>query len=208
MFYCIGVTGGSCSGKSYVTQKIAKTASHIYDPDESGQSTPVNIVILGQDSYYKDKQPNYDVPEAVEWTLLVHHINELKNGRSVEVPIYSFETHTRTNKTRTVLPSSLLIIEGIMIFTQKEIRDLCNLKIYVSAYPELMYARRLKRDVEERGRDADEVNERYFRDVVPSSEHYTKPTMQYADIILMNNNKDEFVGLQILLDHIEKKLKQ
>lgn len=207
--YIIGITGPSCSGKTFVTKTVATTAGHIYEPDATdSESTQANVAILGQDNYYKNKQENYDIPSAIEWSLLVEQLKQLMTGNSIEVPIYSFETHTRTNETRTLHPAPVIIIEGTMIFTHIEIRALCNLKIYVSAHPELMYARRLKRDVEERGRDADEIETRYFRDVVPSRLYYTEPTQQYADMILLNNNKHEFVGLQILLDHVEKKLKQ
>ena len=208
--YLIAISGGSCSGKSYVTQRVADTARHTFNPDITDSDTDNNISKLHQDSYYKggNSETNFDEPGAVDWDLLVHHITELKNGNSIEVPLYSFETHSRLNKTEKIYPSKVIIIEGTMILSNKCITELCNLKIFVSAYPELMYARRLKRDVEERGRDIEEVNERYFRDVIPGTIMYTDTGKQYADIILLNNSHHKFVGLEILLDHIEKKLKQ
>lgn len=192
--YIISISGQSCSGKSYVTEELAK----ITKPN-----------ILHQDSYYKggNKDTNFDEPNAIDWDLLISHISDLKEGRSIDVPIYSFEKHQRLEKTKRMDPTKVLIIEGTMILFNLTIRSLCNLKVYVFASPELMYMRRLKRDVKERGRSEDEVNTRYFRDVVPSAEHYIKPTMQYADIILMNNsNNHDFVGLDILLNHVEKKI--
>lgn len=210
--YLIAISGQSCSGKSYVTKRVAETARHIFNPDitESDTDTNDNISKLHQDSYYKggNENTNFDEPSSIDWDLMIEHITELKNGNAVDVPIYSFETHQRLNeKTERINPSKVLIIEGTMILTIEKIRALCDLKVYVSACPELMYMRRLKRDVQERGRSEEEVNMRYFRDVVPSAEHYTKPTMQYADIILMNNNNNhQFVGLRLLLDHVEKKV--
>lgn len=207
--YLIAICGQSCSGKSYITKRVAETARNIINPEISDSDTNDNISKIHQDSYYKggNENTNFDEPGSIDWDSMIEHITELKKGNSVDVPIYSFETHSRTRKTERINPSKVLIIEGIMILTNEKIRALCDLKVYVSACPELMYMRRLKRDVYERGRSEDEVNIRYFRDVVPSAEHYIKPTMQYADIILMNNNNNhQFVGLRLLLDHVEKKV--
>ncbi|ARF09618.1 phosphoribulokinase / Uridine kinase family protein [Indivirus ILV1] len=207
--YLIAISGQSCSGKSYVTKRVAETARHIFNPNMVEFDINDNISKLQQDSYYNggNENTNFDEPSSIDWDLMIKHIIELKNGNPIDVPIYNFETHSRTEKTERIYPSKVLIIEGTMVLTIEKIRSLCNLKVYVSACPELMYMRRLKRDVRERGRSEEEVNIRYFRDVVPSAEHYTKPTMQYADIILMNNNNNhQFVGLSLLLDHVEKKV--
>lgn len=211
--YLIAITGGSCSGKSYVTNRVANHAKHVFNPDDTTSDTDTSeyIIKIHQDSYYKggNSDTNFDEPNSLDWDLMISHVTALKNGQTVNVPIYSFEKHQRLEKTKKLYPSKVIIIEGTMVLFKKEIVDLCDLKIFVSTYPELMYARRLKRDVEERGRSIEEVNTRYFRDVVPGAIMYTEPAKNYADIVLINNNNDhKFVGLEILLDHIQKKLKE
>lgn len=210
--YTIGITGGSCSGKSYVTLQVASVAKKIFCPSNNlSDSDCENITKLHQDSYYigGDSNTNFDEPAAIDWPLFEKHVSELSQGKSIDCPIYSFETHERLKETKRVHPAKVIIIEGTMIYCSKKILDNCYLKVYVSAFRELMYVRRLERDVKERGRSEDEIKERYFKHVRPGLVQYVEPTQQYADIILHNNNNDHnFVGLEILLDHVEKKLKQ
>ena len=210
--YVIGICGGSCSGKSYVTDQIANVASHTFNPEASLlESDLENITKLHQDAYYKggNSETNFDEPVAIDWALFELHISELIKGNPIDCPIYSFEKHTRLEKTKKVYPAKVIIIEGTMIFTSKQILSYCYLKVFVSAFREMMYERRLERDVKERGRDENEIKRRYFEHVRPGLVQYIEPTQQYADIILHNNNNNhEFVGLEILLDHIEEKLKQ
>ncbi len=200
--YIIGVCGSSCSGKSTICCEIVKLI-------ESIRGTTENIVaIVSQDSYYHcgNASTNYDVPEAIDFNLMISHLKDLMKYKAIQSPIYDFATHSRLAETKLIGPAKIILIEGILIFSNKEIRDMCNLKIFVSAHPELMYARRLKRDTEFRGRTEDEVRDRYFRDVLPASKHYVEPTKDFSDIVLINNTNHKFVGLEILLDHIEKKI--
>lgn len=200
--YVVAVCGESCSGKTTVCRKIIERIAKI---NTSGQNL---VVVVSQDSYYKggDAQTNYDVPESIDFPQLIKDIKKLKNGEVIESPIYDFTTHSRKKETKRIGPAKIIIIEGILILTQKEFRDLCDLKIFVSAFPQLMYARRLKRDVEERGRTANEVEERYFRDVLPASQQFVGPSENFADIVLKNNTHNSFIGLEILLDHVDKKI--
>lgn len=200
--YVVAVCGESCSGKTTVCRKIIERIAKI---NTNGQNL---VVIVSQDSYYKggNSQTNYDVPDAIDFPQMIGDVKKLKNGEVINSPIYDFTTHSRKKETKRIGPAKIIIIEGILILTQKELRDLCDLQIYVSAFPQLMYSRRLKRDVEERGRTAEEVEERYFRDVLPASQQYVGPSESFADIVLKNNTHNRFIGLEILLDHIDKKI--
>ena len=193
MIHVIAITGSTCCGKSRCVSAIKNSL-----PEES-------VTILSQDSYYfsGNEETNYDVPEAIDFQLLISHVKDLIQGKSIQCPIYDFATHSRRKETTTVKSSKIIIVEGILIFTQKELLSLFDLKIYISAYPELALSRRLKRDVEERGRTIEEITERYFKDVLPSTKRYVEPSEDFSDIVLKNNTKDKFIGLQILLNHIK-----
>ena len=193
MVHVLAITGQTCSGKSKCVSAIKNSLP------------PENVTVLSQDSYYfsGNEETNYDVPEAIDFSLLIQHVKDLIAGKSIECPIYDFATHSRRKETITVKSSKIIIVEGILIFTQKELLSLFDLKIYISAYPELALSRRLKRDVEERGRTIEEITERYFKDVLPSTKRYVEPSEDFSDIVLKNNTKDKFIGLQILLNHIK-----
>jgi len=200
MTYVIGVCGASCSGKTTICNEISnKIRSTVGDH---------GVVIVSQDSYYHggNANTNYDMPDAIDFKLMVQQVKQLIKKEPIECPIYDFSTFSRQQGTKTIMPADIVIIEGILIFYHEELRNLCNLKVFVSAYPELRYARRLKRDLEERGQTNDEIERRYFRDVLPASRHYVDPTIELSDIALMNNTLNKFVGLEILLDHIKKKI--
>lgn len=199
--YIIGISGASCSGKTTVSTKILgkiKTIDELND----------NVCLLSQDSYYisGNVATNYDVPSALEFDLMYEHLQKLIEGETINAPIYDFSTHSRKEETKVIKPAKIIIIEGILIFTQEKIRELCDLKVYVEADDAICYARRLKRDVIERGRTFEEVEKRYLEHVVPCLNNYIKPSRFYASIILVNNTSGVFVGLDILLDHIEKKI--
>ncbi|ARF12411.1 phosphoribulokinase / Uridine kinase family protein [Klosneuvirus KNV1] len=200
--YVVAVCGESCSGKTTVCRKIIERIAKI---NFSGQNL---VAVVSQDSYYKggNSQTNYDVPDSINFTEMIRDVKKLKNGEVIETPIYEFATHSRQKETKRIGPAKIIIIEGILILTQKELCDICDLKIYVSAFPQLMYSRRMKRDVEERGRTPEEVEERYFRDVLPASQQFVVPSENFADIVLKNNTHNRFIGLEILLDHIDKKI--
>jgi len=189
--YIIGVCGASCSGKTRTVNSILKSLKE-------------NAVVISQDSYYfsGNSNTNYDIPQSIDFDLLISHVKELLQGRSINSPIYDFSTHSRLKQSKKINPCKIIILEGILIFTQKELLDLINLKVFISAYSELSFSRRLKRDVEERGRTIQEVTTRYFKDVLPSTKQYVEPSENFSDIVLKNNTNQNFIGLQILLDHI------
>jgi|LakMenEpi03Aug12_release.lakeMendotaPanAssembly.Ray.scaffolds.fasta_scaffold262251_1 uridine kinase len=198
--YVIGICGPTCGGKTTVCEKIL----------EKVKKTNESICIINQDSYYKggDESTNYDIPTAIDFDLLFSHLNDLINGISVNVPYYDFSTHSRKNETKIVGPTKIILVEGILIFTQEKIRNLCDLKVFIQADEVTCFTRRLERDTKERGRTFKEVKKRYIGHVRNSNIMYVDPSKGFADIILMNNVDWNFVGLKILLDHIEKKIKK
>ena len=201
MPYLIGIVGPSCGGKTTVCNIIIDRFKH-------DDFSPVTII--SQDRYYKggDADTNFDHPDAIDFEALENDINKLKEGKYIEAPNYDFTIHQRTSKKTIIHPTSIIIVEGVLIFNSEKLRDLFDLKVYVNALRELRYERRMSRDVVERGRDAKEVRERYFRDVLPSNDHFVEPTMWYSDIVLMNNSSidGQFIGIDILVDHIDKKV--
>ncbi len=180
----IGLGGGTGSGKTTVVQQI------VSDFPE-GQ-----VAVISQDSYYKDlshlsredrTKVNFDHPNAIDFPLLCEHLRELKEGRSILEPIYSFIEHNRTKETRLISPTQVLVVEGILILTDPTIRDLFDIKIFVHADSDERLIRRLKRDIAERGRDLEEVLSRYQTTLKPMHQQFIEPTKEYADIIIPNN---------------------
>ena len=202
--YIIGVCGASCSGKTTICHKIIEKINSILGTEQRF------VTVLSQDSYYfgGDSKINYDIPDSVDFNLMLSQIQDLKNGKEIDSPIYDYSTFMRQKETKKIYPTKIILIEGILIFSCEKLRNLCNLKVFVSASPELRYQRRIQRDIRERGYTEEEVKERYFRDVLPASRYYVDPSNEFSDIVLMNNIPGKFVGLDILLDHLEKKLKE
>lgn len=180
----IGIAGGTGSGKTTVVNQII-------------QELPEGeVCVISQDSYYKDTSHlsltdrtkiNFDHPKAIDFNLLVSHLKELKKGKSVEQPIYSFVEHNRTNKTITTYPKKVIIIEGILILTHTDIRKLFDVKLYVHTDSDERLIRRLRRDMAERGRNLDEVLDRYQNTLKPMHQQFIEPTKEFADIIIPNN---------------------
>lgn len=198
--YIIGICGGSGSGKSFVTNLIFNTIKRMFPKLASN-----DIVILSQDNYYigGNEDANYDIPSAIDFELLISHLQELINGNSIECPIYDFATHSRKNETKIIHPGKFIIVEGILIFTQDQLRKLFNMKIFIYASLSIQIFRRTKRDVKERGKTIDEVEKRYERDVEPSYHEFVFPSSRYADMFI-NNVNGYYVGHQIMLNHIIK----
>jgi uridine kinase len=196
MVYIIGICGASCSGKTTVCTQIMKR----YENQD--------LLMISQDNYYfgGSQETNYDIPQAIDFEKLIDDVLQLYRGLPIEMPQYDFKTHKRKEETILVHSKKYILVEGILIFSNKKLRDLFDLKVFIVSYGELCYYRRLKRDVEERGRTKEEVSERYFRDVLPSSKTFVEPMMQFSDIALINNIEWKFVGLDILLDHLDKKI--
>ena len=198
----IGICGGTGSGKTTVVNKILE----ILPAD--------HVAILSQDSYYKDnsnipieerKFINFDHPDSIEFDLLYNHINELKNGHSIEKPIYSYITCTRALETITVQSKDVILVEGILLFTDKRIRDICNIKVFVDAPADDRLLRVIKRDVIERGRNVEQTLARYTESVKPMHEQFIEPTKRFADIILPLGGENT-VAINILASTIRQKL--
>jgi len=198
----IGIAGGTNSGKTTLVKRIA---------DEYGN----RIALLSHDFYYKaqdDKSfedrclTNYDHPDAFETDLLVEHIIQLKEGKSVIHPVYDFASHNRSKEVKELQPSNLIIVEGILIFADERVRDLCDIKIFIDAPADIRVLRRIKRDIVKRGRTPESVMNQYLATVRPMHEMYVEPSKQYADLIIPNGGKNpvalDFLKLKInsLLD--------
>jgi uridine kinase len=177
----IGIAGGSGSGKTTVAQAILQRVG------------PDRISFLQHDAYYKDLsglplaqriEVNFDHPNSLDSELLTQHIRDLRDGRSVEVPIYDFSHHSRTTKTYTVQARGVILVEGILIFAEPSLRDLFDVKIYVDTDSDLRLIRRLQRDITERGRTTESVIKQYLNTVRPMHLEFVEPSKRYADVII------------------------
>lgn len=198
----IGIAGGTGSGKTTVVNQILNQLS----ADE--------ICVISQDSYYKATDNltyeqrtkiNFDHPKSIDFDLLVSHLKELKKGNTIEQPVYSFVTHNRLEDTLKTHPRKVIIVEGILIFNNLELRDMFDIKIFVHADADERLIRRLRRDIKERGRDLDEVLNRYQDTLKPMHQQFIEPTKNYADIIIPND-KHNTVAIDIVKTVINQKL--
>lgn len=180
----IGIAGGTGSGKTTVVQQIMN------------ELPQTEVGIISQDSYYKENHNlsyderaliNFDHPRAIDFDLLVEHLKELKAGNTVNQPLYSFVIHNRTEDTIATHPRKVMIVEGILILANPALRDMFDIKIYVHADSDERLIRRLKRDIAERGRDMEEVLNRYQNTLKPMHEQFIEPTKAFADIIIPND---------------------
>jgi uridine kinase len=177
----IGVAGGTGSGKTTVSEAIL---------DRVGRH---EIAYLQHDSYYKDRshvppeeraKANFDHPDALESGLLAQHLNALKAGQGVEVPLYDFTSHTRREETVHIEPRNVILVEGILIFAEKALRDLMDVKVFVDTDADIRFIRRLQRDINERGRTVESVIRQYTETVRPMHLEFVEPSKRYADIII------------------------
>ena len=198
----IGIAGGTGSGKTTVVEQIIEELPK----DE--------VCVISQDSYYKDTREmsynervriNFDHPQAIDFDLLVTHLKELRNGNSIEQPVYSFVEHNRTGETVTTDPKKVIIVEGILILTHPEIREMFDVKLFVHADSDERLIRRLKRDMAERGRDLNEVLNRYQSNLKPMHDQFIEPTKEFADIIIPTN-KYNTVAVSLIRNIIHQKL--
>jgi uridine kinase len=185
--FVIGVAGGSGSGKTTVVRHIIERVG------------PVNLTLIQQDSYYRDMahmsyedraMQNYDHPASLETDLMTRHVRTLIEGGPVEVPVYDFASHERARQVITAAPRPVILIDGILIFFEKELRDLMDLRIYVDTDADVRLLRRLKRDIVERGRSIDSVLAQYETFVRPMHLEFVEPTKRYADIIIPHGGEN------------------
>lgn len=194
----IGIAGGTGSGKTCITKAIENEISD-------------HITIIPQDAYYKcfNELPlnkremiNYDHPQSIDSELFVKHINALKQSEYIEQPIYDFKTHKRSNETKRVAPNSIIVVEGILIFENRLLRNLIDIKIFVDTDSDLRILRRIERDMADRGRTLESIIKQYRETVRPMHIKYVEPTKMYADLIVPEGGQN-----QIAVDMITSRLK-
>ncbi len=199
----IGIAGGTGSGKTTVVKKIIENLP-------AGE-----VAVISQDSYYKDnshlpleerQKINFDHPASIEFELLVEHIKKLKEGHTVQEPIYSYLTCVRSEETREISPKSVIIIEGILVLFPAILREQMGLKVFVDCDSDVRLSRVIQRDIIERGRDVQAVLDRYSKTVRPSHIQFIEPTKQFADIIVPEGGNN-LVAISILTNFIQQNLK-
>ena len=196
----IGIAGGTGSGKSTFTNRLK---------DYFGE----DVTVIYHDNYYRRRDDmtyeertkvNYDHPDSLETDLLIEHLKMLKEGQPIECPVYDFTQHNRSDKTYTIQPSKIFLIEGILIFSDEQLRDLFDIKVFVEADADERILRRIVRDVKERGRDIDNIMEQYLTTVKPMHYLYVEPTKTTADIVINSGMND--VAFDIMRATIERLL--
>lgn len=194
----IGIAGGTGSGKTTLTRHLKEH----FGP---------HVTVVGHDSYYKRQEgktyeeralQNYDHPDAFDTDLLIQHLRELREGRSIQCPVYSYVDHNRTDKTVEIFPTKVLIVEGILIFQDPELREMFDIKIFVETDADERILRRALRDVEERGRTLRSVVSQYLTTVKPMHEQYVEPSRKYADIIVLEGGHN-LVALEMIMQRIQ-----
>ena len=194
----IGIAGGTGSGKTTLTRHLKE---HFGD----------DVTVIGHDSYYKRQegktyeeraQVNYDHPNAFDTELLIQHLQELKAGRAIQCPVYSYADHNRTDQTVTITPTKVIIVEGILIFQNPTLRDMFDIKIFVETDADERILRRCLRDVEERGRTLQSVVNQYLTTVKPMDEKYVEPSRKYADIVVLEGGHN-LVALDMIMQRIQ-----
>ncbi|MBK8047958.1 MAG: uridine kinase [Anaerolineales bacterium] len=202
--FVIGVAGGTASGKTTVSRRIQEAVNI------------ANIAYLQHDNYYRDQshltmeqrvRTNYDHPNSLETSLLVQHVIALKTGRTVEMPLYDFSQHTRSTRTQQVIPAPIILVEGILIFTEKDLRDLMDIRIFVETDADVRFIRRLRRDISERGRTLDSVVKQYMATVRPMHLEFVEPSKRYADVIVPQGG-DNRVAMEMIISRAQLLLQE
>ena len=197
----IGIAGGTGSGKTTLMDNLVKRFGD-------------DVTVLSHDNYYRRRDDmtmeerqnvNYDEPAALETDLMVKHLDKLRHGEAIECPVYDFTQHNRSDKTITVVPKRVIIVEGILIFEDDALRDLMDIRIFVDTDADVRLGRRILRDVEERGRTLQSVLEQYQTTVKPMHEKYVEPSKKFANIVVPEGGQN-FVALDMILSRIARHL--
>jgi uridine kinase len=200
----IGIAGGSGSGKTTVSQAILQRAG------------AEHVAYIQHDSYYKDLRAlppaqratvNFDHPNSLETDLMVEHVRRLRNSQSVEIPTYDFTDHTRRKETQPLDPRPIILVEGILLYTDPRMRELCDLKLFVDTDADIRFIRRLQRDIQERGRTTKSVVQQYQATVRPMHLEFVEPSKRYADLIIPEGGYNE-VAMDVFMARIEAKLRE
>ena len=197
----IGIAGGTGSGKTTLMKNLIETFGDV-------------VTVLSHDNYYKRHdelsfeercQLNYDEPAALDTSLLVYQLDQLIHGQEIDCPVYDFVQHNRSNETIHIVPKQVIIVEGIMIFADEDLRKLMDIKIFIDADADIRICRRIKRDVTKRGRSLESVINQYQQTVKPMHEKYVEPSKRSADIVVLEAGKNK-VALAMIEGHIQRHL--
>jgi uridine kinase len=200
----VGVAGGSGSGKTTVAHNLIKAFKS------------EDAVLVEQDAYYKELKElsieerakvNFDHPESIEFELIKKHLMDLKNGKSIDRPIYDFKTHSRKEKMIKINPSKIIVIEGILILSIPEIRDMLDVKIFVDTDADEMLLRRIERDINERGRTFDSVKKQYLETVKPMYLEFCEPSKRYADVIIPRGGENK-IAINMIIAKLKRYLQK
>ena len=196
--FVIGVAGGSGSGKTTVSRRIRESVN------------VENIAYLEHDNYYRDQGhltpeqrvlTNYDHPDSLETELLVEHVRALQDGQAIDMPLYDFSIHTRSHATRRIVPARIILVEGILIYAEKDLRELMDIRIFVDTDADIRFIRRLRRDMGERGRSLDSVVQQYMATVRPMHLEFVEPSKRYADVIVPRGGNNQ-VAMEMIVSRI------
>jgi uridine kinase len=197
----IGIAGGTGSGKTTLMNNLI-------------QRFAGSVTVLSHDNYYRRNDHltyeqrcriNYDEPAALETDLMARHLDALRRGETIQCPVYDFSMHNRSNETLEIAPKSVIIVEGILIFENKELRDLMDIKIYVDTDADVRLCRRIARDVNERGRSLESVLDQYQTTVKPMHEKYVEPSKKFANLVVLEGGKN-WVALDMIVGRIQRHL--
>jgi len=200
----IGICGGTGSGKTTIARKIIEAVNR------------ESVILLEQDSYYRNledmpldarRQTNFDHPDSIDSEMLVNHLERLKDGLAVEMPIYDFKTHVRKRQTEHLEPKPVVIVEGILIFAESRVSDLLDVKVFVDTPDDVRFIRRLQRDITERGRTVESVIAQYYATVRPMHFEFVEPSKRNADLIIPEGGNPE-IGIEFLCGLIREKLRK
>ena len=200
-FLVIGIAGGTGSGKTTLMNNLIQRFADV-------------VTVLSHDNYYKRHDDltyeqrceiNYDEPAALETDLMARHLDLLRRGESIDCPVYDFTQHNRSNETIRIVPKQVIIVEGILIFENQELRDLMDIRIFVDTDADVRLCRRIKRDVNKRGRTLESVLTQYQTTVKPMHEKYVEPSKKYADIVVPEGGKN-LVALDMIMGRIQRHL--
>ena len=204
--FVIGIAGGTGSGKSTVARRVAEALT--------AGDTPASVAFVDMDAYYRNlahlpmaerKRVNWDHPDAFDLDLFVDQLGHLTGGRAIEKPVYDFVQHLRADDTIPIAPADVIVIDGILLFVDERVRDLCDVKVYVDADADVRLIRRLRRDMVKRGRPFEEILEQYLSTVRPMHEQFVEPTKRYADLIVPRGGHNA-VAIEMIVAKIQRRL--
>ena len=197
----IGIAGGTGSGKTTLMKNLIAEFKN-------------DVTILSHDNYYKRHdeltyeercQLNYDEPAALETDLMAYHLDKLRHGEAIDCPVYDFTQHNRSNETIRIEPRKVIIVEGILIFENRQLRDLMDIRVFVDTDSDVRLCRRIKRDVNKRGRTLESVLMQYQQTVKPMHEKYVEPSKKYANLVVLEGGKN-YVALDMIIGRIQRHL--